>query len=67
MRTPLRHSIAQVLKIARAGGRSLQQRIWSAAYRFPRGSAERPDRGGWRAAASADGAASGPREGARRA
>ena len=27
MRTPLRRSIAQVLKIARAGGRSLRQRI----------------------------------------
>ena len=36
MRTPLRRSIAQVLKIARAGGRSLRQRIWSDAYRFPR-------------------------------
>ena len=34
MRTPLRRSIAQVLKIARAGGRSLRQRIWSDAYRF---------------------------------
>ena len=33
MRTPLRRSIAQVLKIARAGGRSLRQRIWSDAYR----------------------------------
>ena len=40
MRTPLRRSIAQVLKIARAGGRSLRQRIWSDAYRFPRGSAQ---------------------------
>ena len=29
MRTPLRRSIAQVLKIARAGGRSPRQRIWS--------------------------------------
>jgi hypothetical protein len=29
MKTPLRHSIAQVLMIARAGGRSLRQRIWS--------------------------------------
>jgi hypothetical protein len=36
MRTPLRRSIARVLKIARAGGRSLRQRIWSDAYRFPR-------------------------------
>ena len=34
MRTPLRRSIAQVLKIARAGGRSLPQRSWSDAYRF---------------------------------
>ena len=42
MRTPLRRSIAQVLKIARAGGRSLRQRIWSDAYRFPRGSAQDP-------------------------
>ena len=33
---------AQVLKIARAGGRSLRQRIWSDAYRFPRGSAQDP-------------------------
>jgi hypothetical protein len=38
MRTPLRRSIAQVLKIARAAGRSLRQRIWYHAYRFPRGS-----------------------------
>jgi hypothetical protein len=29
MRTPLRRSIAQVPKIARAGGGSLRQRIWS--------------------------------------
>lgn len=36
MRTPLRRSIAQVLKIARAGGRSLRQRIWSDAYRCRR-------------------------------
>ena len=43
MRTPLRRPIAQVLKIARAGGRSLRQRIWSDAYRFPRGSAQDPD------------------------
>ena len=35
MRTPLRRSIAQVLKITRAGGRSPRQRIWSDAYRFP--------------------------------
>jgi hypothetical protein len=42
MRTPLRRSIAQVLKIAHAGGRSLRQRIWSDAYRFPRGSAQHP-------------------------
>jgi hypothetical protein len=42
MRTPPRRSIAQVLKIARAGGRSLRQRIWSDAYRFPRGSAQHP-------------------------
>ena len=42
MRTPLRRSIARVLKIARAGGRSLRQRIWSDAYRFPRGSAQDP-------------------------
>jgi hypothetical protein len=42
MRTPLRRSIAQVLKIARAGGRSLRQCIWSDAYRFPRGSAQDP-------------------------
>jgi hypothetical protein len=42
MRTPLPRSIAQVLKIARAGGRSLPQRIWSDAYRFPRGSAQDP-------------------------
>jgi hypothetical protein len=42
MRTPLRRSVAQVLKIARAGGRSLRQRIWSDAYRFPRGSAQDP-------------------------
>ena len=40
MRTPLRRSIAQVLKIARAGGRSLRQHIGSHAYRFPRGSAQ---------------------------
>jgi hypothetical protein len=40
MRTPLRRSIAQVLKIARAGGRPLRQRIWSDACRFPRGSAQ---------------------------
>ena len=42
MRTPLRRSIAKVLKIARAGGRSLRQRIWSDAYHFPRGSAQDP-------------------------
>lgn len=42
MRTPLRRSIAQVLKIARASGRSLRQRIWSDTYRFPRGSAQDP-------------------------
>jgi hypothetical protein len=42
MRTPLRRSIAQVLKIARAGGRSPRQRISSDAYRFPRGSAQDP-------------------------
>ena len=42
MRTPLRRSIAQDLKIARAGGQSLRQRIWSDAYRFPRGSAQSP-------------------------
>ena len=42
MRTPLQRSIAQVLKIARAGDRSLRQRIWSDAYRFPRGSAQDP-------------------------
>ena len=35
MRTPLRRSIAQVLKIARAGGRSLRQRIWSDASHRP--------------------------------
>ena len=34
MRTPLRRSIAQVLKIARAGGRSPRQRIWSDAYAY---------------------------------
>ena len=42
MRTPLQRSIAQVVKIARAGGRSLRQRIWSDAYRFPRGSTQDP-------------------------
>ena len=42
MSTPLRRPIAQVLKIARAGGRSLRQRIWSDAYRFPRRSAQDP-------------------------
>ena len=42
MRTPLQRSIAQVLKIARAGGRSLRQRIWSDAYHIPRGSAQDP-------------------------
>jgi hypothetical protein len=42
MRTPRRRPIAQVLKIARAGGRSLRQRIWSDAYRFPRGPAQDP-------------------------
>jgi hypothetical protein len=40
MKTPLRHSIAQVLMIARAGGRSLRQRIWSDTDRFPRRSAQ---------------------------
>ena len=35
MRTPPRHSIAQVLKIARAGGPSPRQRIRPDAHRFP--------------------------------
>jgi hypothetical protein len=42
MRTPLRRSTAQVLKIARAGGRSLRQRIWSDAYRLPARICSRP-------------------------
>jgi hypothetical protein len=32
MRTPLRRFIAQILKIAPAGGRPLRQHIWSDAY-----------------------------------